>query len=457
MPARFETAPSTDAAVSLDRWWEEFNDPQLTDLIVVALANATDARLAHARIREARALRGQARAATLPTGNLTGNAAIQRTGQLGGNVLNVPGLPSANAGQGWTESYQLAFSPSWEIDLFGRLDAIRDRADLDYRAATFDYFAARMALAADVATALFNARGLAAQIEDARDTLRIARDLAATTRLGLERGLVSGADAARLDSDVANAEAEVTRLDAALRIATRSLLVLSGRPFVATDLLAITPSLPPPPALATAVPSLLLARRPDVRAAEAQLASATRAIAIDRLALFPRLTFQPGATLTSTTGLFGGTSVLWSLAAGVGLPILDRARLIQQLRVTQARGEQAVIGYEQAVQAAFRDAENTLTQLAADRARLDELGRATDRARYAFDAARTGYRIGLTDLTTLLQSERNWRQTRATLRQLQSGALGDYVAAVRALGGGWSAQAIAQSAGQPDVSLPDIR
>jgi NodT family efflux transporter outer membrane factor (OMF) lipoprotein len=454
LPPRFESAASPVASAALDRWWEGLGEAQLTDLIETALASATDARLAHARIREARALRAQARAATLPTGNLAASAAAQRTEQLAGNTTLTPGTI---AGQGWTEAYQLAFTPSWEIDLFGRLDAIRDRADLDERAAAFDYFAARMALAADVATGLFQARGLAAQEEDAAETLRIARDLAASAQLGLRRGLVSGADAARLDSDVANAEAEVTRLAAAARIAKRSLLVLSGRPFAATDQLVITPLLPPPPPLGETVPSVLLARRPDVLAAGARLASAARAIDIDRLALFPRLDFQPGATLTRTTGLFGGTSVLWSLAAGIGLPVLDRARLIDQLRVTQARGEQAVITYEQAVQSAFREAENTLTQLAADRVRLDELGRATERARYAFDAARTGYRIGLTDLTTLIQSERTWLQTRSTLRQLQSAALGDYVAAVRALGGGWSPQAVARSAGQPDVLLPDLR
>jgi len=456
LPPRFESVEASVASPELDRWWEGLGDRQLTDLIETALAGATDARLAHARIREARALRAQARATTLPTGNLVANAAAQRTEQLAGNISPTPNAPAVT-GQGWTEAYQLAFTPSWEVDLFGRLDAIRDRADLDERAAAFDYFAARMALAADVATGLFQARGLAAQQEDAAEALRIARDLAASAQLGVQRGLIAGADAARLDSDVANAEAEVARLAAATRIAKRSLLVLSGRPFVPTDALAITPLLPPPPALGETVPSVLLARRPDVLAAGARLASAARAIDIDRLALFPRVNFQPGATLTRTTGLFGGTSVLWSLASGIGLPVLDRARLIDQLRVTQARGEQAVITYEQAVQSAFGEAENTLTQLAADRLRLDELARATDRARYAFDAARTGYRIGLTDLTTLIQSQRTWLQTRSALRQLQSAALGDYVAAVRALGGGWSPQAVARSAGQPDVLLPDLR
>lgn len=459
LPPGFETPSSgAQAQAVLDRWWLVFDDRQLDDLIDTALREATDARLAHARIREARALRSQARSSTLPTGSISGSAGIQRNEQISGTSFGgIPGVPSFPSGSGWTENYQIGFQPSWEIDLFGRLDAIRDRADADYAAAAFDYYAARMALAADVAAALFDARGLAVQLEDAGETLRLARELAASARLGLARGLTSGADAARLESDVANAEAEVTRLRAALRTAKRSLLILSGRPTLPTDDLIIRPALAPPPEMPIVTPSILLARRPDVRSAELQLRSAAQSVDIDRLALFPRLDFQPGATLTRTTGDFGGTSSLWSIAAGLTLPILDRARLIAQLRVTQARGEQAVIGYERAVQNAFRDADNALTQVSADRQRLAELGRATDRARYAFDAARTGYRVGLTDLTTLLQSERSWRQTRATLRGQQSAALGNVVGAYRALGGGWSPIPTATSPGQPDVALPEIR
>jgi outer membrane protein TolC len=201
-----------------------------------------------------------------------------------------------------------------------------------------------------------------------------------------------------------------------------------------------------------ATPGLLLARRPDVRSAEVALASAARTVQIDRLALFPRFSIQPGAVLSATGG--GGTG-LWSLVAGLAVPVLDRARLLASLRVSEARGQQAVVGYEQAVQTAFGEAENALTRVDAGHRRIDQLVLATDRARYAFDTARRGYAAGLTDLTTLLQAERIWLQNRATLDAARFGLLSDTVSAIRALGGGWNPQAdLAPSAQLPSIPEP---
>lgn len=430
LPATFEApAPqSASNAVALDRWWEGFGDPQLSGLIVTALDRSTTARLAYARIVEARAARSQTRASTLPTGSISATATRQGSERLWGDGVSLDG----------SNSYQATFYPSWEIDLFGRLGAIRERADLDYRAAALDFYGARLALAGDVAAALFQARFLAVQLDDTHETLRIARELAASANLGFARGLTSGQDATRLEADVASAEAEVVRLEAELRAAKRSLLILVGNPTAETDTLAIEPGLAAPPGLPTSTPGLLLARRPDVLRAETALQAAAETIQIDRLALFPRFTIQPGVGLTATDS--GGTG-LWSLAAGMTAPILDRARLLAALRVSEARGHQAVISYEQAVQSAFGETENALTRVEAGHRRIDDLVRATERARRAFDTARRGYAAGLTDLTTLLQAERVWRQNRTTLNAARFSLLSDTVTAIRALGGGWDPQA----------------
>ena len=444
VPVAFEkAAPATAAdALALDRWWDGFADPQLSGLIATALERSTTARLAYARIVEARGTRRQSRAATLPTGSLSATATEQGSESLWGNGLS----------QGGSEAYQATFYPSWEIDLFGRLGAIRQRADLDYRAAALDFHGARLALAGDVAAALFQARFLAVQLVNARETLGIARDLARTGDLAQARGLTSGQDAARLQADLASAEGEVTRLEAELRAAKRSLLILIGDPAAATDGLAIDAALASPPALPEATPGLLLARRTDVRRAELALASAARTIEIDRLALFPRFSLQPGAVLNATDA--GGTG-LWSLAAGMTMPILDRARLLAALRISEARGQQAVVSYERAVQTAFGEAENAITRVEAGRRRVVQLARAADRARFAFDAARRGYAAGLTDLTTLLQAQRVWLQNRTTLNAAQFALLSDTVTAVRALGGGWDPQTdLGAQAPLPSISAP---
>lgn len=429
VPPAFEAqSASPDVnSVSLDRWWDDFNDPQLSSLVTTSLERSTTARLAYARIVEARAVRSQTRASTLPTGGLSAVASRQGSEPLWGDA----------AGQSASNSYQAAFSPSWEIDLFGRLATIRDRASLDYHGAALDFFGARLALAGDVAVSLFQARFLALQLSDARERLRIATELTTSGALGHEHGLTSRQDLARLQADAASGEAEVVRLEAELTTAKRSLLILIGDPAAATDTLLIEPVLDAPPALPALTPGLALARRPDVRAARIGLQSATRTIEIDRLALFPRFSLQADAGVTAMGSASDGLG-LWSLVAGVAAPVLDRAALLAALRISEARGLQAVITYERAVQAAFGEAENTLTLVAAGQRRVEQLERAAREARFAYDAARRGYASGLTDLTTLLQVESVWLQNRSALNAGRLSLLTDTVAAIRALGGGWT-------------------
>jgi NodT family efflux transporter outer membrane factor (OMF) lipoprotein len=440
LPDAFEKpGPAAAENFALDRWWEGFNDPQLSDLVAKALQRSTTIRLAYARISEARATRGQTRASTLPSGSLSASATEQGSQRLWG----------AGVTQDGSALYQGTFYPSWEIDLFGRLAAIRDRADLDYQTSALDFYGTRLAIAGDVAADLFQARYLAVQLRDARDSLRIARELSASAQLGLAHGLTSGQDAARLAADVSSAGAEVARLEAELRASKRSLLILIGEPTSATDTLAIAATLEPPPALPPATPGLLLMRRPDVRSAELQLESAAQTIRIDRLALFPQFTIQPGVGLSAASGVGTG---LWSLVAGLAVPVLDRARLLAGLRISQARGEEAVVNYESAVQTAFGEAENALTRVEAGKRRIAQLERATEQSRFAFDAARRGYAAGLTDLTTLLQSEQTWLQNRTTLNAGQFALLSDTVTAIRALGGGWDPR----SSLAPNAALPAV-
>lgn len=434
LPPKFEaraTAGPVAAALPGEAWWRDFADPQLNSLVEQALTRSTTIRLAQARIREARALRSQSRAATLPSGSVSASGTRQDSAILWGGAL----------AQDRTDSAQITFSPAWEIDLFGRLDAQRDRADSDAAAAAFDFAASRLSLAADTASALFQARLIAAQLETARGNLEISRQLARTARLGFERGLTSGQDLARLDSDAASGAAEVERLATELGIAKRSLLILVGDPAGATEALAIEPDLAPPPMLPDAAPSILLVRRPDVRSAAQSLLSANLTTRVDRLALFPRLSLQPAGGVSASSSAGGIGTGFWSLGANLAVPVLDRARLLAAMRVSEARAEQAAIRYEKAVQTAFGEAENTLARAHSGHRRAAELEDALTNAAGALDRARKGYRAGLTDLTTLLQVQRTWLQARNARDAGRAALLTDSVAAIRALGGGWSPEA----------------
>jgi len=452
LPAAYESAAAASTAQgpqALDQWWRLFDDPQLTRLIEQALVDSPDAKSALQRISEAHAVRAQTLAAYYPQGALQGSAQNQNTSESlsGLGVSTASALGGEGAGglssafitpAGDLQTYAAQFNVSYVVDLFGLQRTARRAADQDVAAARFNYEATRATLATDVATALFQARGYAIQLADARETLRIATDLAKSGELSASRGLTSTSDSARLETDVASAKAEVDRLTAVELAARRSLLALVGRGFDSIDQLQVEAVAPPPPAAPNVAPGDLLRRRPDVRQAEAQLRSAADNLALDRLALFPSFSLTPGIQLAKTGGIYALTSSIWTVGLGASEPVLDRARLLAVIRGQKARGEEAVAAYEKAVQDAYRDAENGLATFSADTKRSADLQVAQERAQFAFLAKRRGYDLGLTDLTTLLEAERTWRQTLSAYNGARTTALVDAATLFQALGGGWS-------------------
>ena len=466
-PAAYEAGGAADASLpaqALDRWWTLFGDAQLTALVEDALQRAPDARTALQRVEESRSARDQALSRFGLQGDLSGLAQVQHTAEsvsglngLGVGTTGVTGGTDSTGATGSTGTTGAVgsssaflspggtlytgggqFSVTYELDLFGRRQATRRGALADLAAARFDYEATRATLARDVATGLFQARGYAIQVDDARETARIAGDLARSARLSAARGLTSTGSAARLETDFGTAQAETTRLEALAGSSRRTLLALVGRGTEPLASLPVQPVAEPPPSPPAVTPGDLLRRRPDVREAEARLRSRAQTLKLDRLALFPTLTLAPGGQVSSVSGTYDATTTIWTAGVNAMLPVLDRPRLLAVIRGDRARGEEAVVAYEQAVQAAYRDAENGLTALASDRARVAVLTVAVDRARFAFDASRRGYELGLLDLNTLLDSERSWRAARATLTTAQIVALTDAATLFQALGGGWT-------------------
>ncbi len=456
LPAAYESgaaATSAQTPAVLDQWWRLFDDAQLSQLIEQALAASPDARSALERISEARAVRAQTLSAYYPQGALQGSAQNQNTTESvaglgvstasGAGGEGASGLSSAFiTPAGDLQTYAAQFNVSYMVDLFGLQRTARRAADQDVAAARFNYEATRATLATDVATALFQARGYAIELVDARETLRIATELAKSGALSATHGLTSTSDQARLDTDVATAKAEVDRLTAVELAARRSLLALIGRGFARLDDLQVEPIAPPPPLAPSVAPGDLLRRRPDVRQAEAQLRSAADNLALDRLALFPSFSLTPGIQLAKTGGIYALSSTIWTVGLSASEPVLDRSRLLAVIRGQRARGEEAVAAYEKAVQNAYRDAENGLATFAADTKRSADLQTAEDRARFAFQAKRRGYDLGLTDLTTLLEAERTWRQTLSAYNGARTTALVDAATLFQALGGGWSPETV---------------
>jgi outer membrane protein TolC len=470
LPAAFQGDQDADVTLrpdSLDSWWRLYDDAQLTALVEEALRNSPDARTGLQRIAQARATRAQTLSAYLPQGDLVGEAQDQYTSETMGGGLGVttglgttssagsPGSSTSSVGSGASlgattssatelttagalQTYAASYNISYELDLFGRQRAARRAANADVAAQRFDYEATRSTLATNVASALFQARGDAIQLADARETARIADELARASDVSAAHGLTATSDAARLESEAATDRAEVARLEGVARAARRTLLDLVGRGTAPLETLVVEPTAVAPPLPPAITPGELLRRRPDVREAEARLRSATWTLKLDKLQLFPDFDIAPGFELAKTAGSFASLTTIWTAGLNATMPILSRPRLLDIIRGQRAIGEQAVIAYEKAVQDAYRDAENGLNTLDSDRKRVAQLKLAVDRARFAFDAKRRGYDLGLVDLTTLLDAEVTWRTNRSTLTGAEVQGLVDSATLFQALGGGWS-------------------
>ena len=438
LPQAYEAPKGVPAgAIDLDRWWLAFGDTELNGLIDQALINNPDARSAAARLNEARANRVEALVHYLPQGDVTGSSRRTDTRQLAGTVVNIPGFSSS----GVSEAKAANFNVSWEVDIFGRFLAARKAVNGDIAAARFNYEGARASLAANVADAYFQARGLAIQLADARETARIERELydVATKRAAL--GIAATSDADRVAGDLAQAEAQAAGFEAELQAQRRTLLILAGRTIEPTASVAIDASVGKLPAVPEAIPSELLKRRPDVREAEARVAAAAGRSDADVLAFLPTLNFtpalgwsksaQPGYSVTAQSFVTGGAFTQ---------PLLSIPKLLAELKAQNARTEQAVIAYEKAVQTAFSDSEGTLIRLDADRKRVALLTDGEARAQRGYRASKIGYDRGLTDLQTALGAEQSWRATRSQLTAAQVQAFRRTVQAYKALGGGWPAE-----------------
>ncbi|QQQ03719.1 efflux transporter outer membrane subunit [Lysobacter enzymogenes] len=415
---------------ALDAWWRGFDDAQLQALVERALDAGVDARLALARLDEARAIRGQALSAYAPQGALRASAERTRSRDLD------DGPDPAD------ERARSASLPvGWELDLFGRRAAARTAADADLAAARFQYEAARAAVAAKVAQTLFEARGLAARLDDARENERIQGALAELLRRRVERGLAAAADGDRVGAELARSQAERLALQAELDAARRALLVLSGDAFAPAEALPLSAELGAAPEVPATLPGDLLDRRPDVRQAQARIHAAAGAVRLAELDFFPKLTLQATPGVSWQRGALDASRSFWTLGAGLAVPVLDRPRLLAALDLQGARGQQAALGYEQAVQAAFAEADQALLRLAAARKRAHTLDDGELRARRAFDAAQVRFQRGLGDLQALLDAEAAWRATRSARTAARLDALLGAVQACKALGGGWSATA----------------
>jgi len=424
VPAAYHgEASAAQSPEMLARWWQRLGDPVLDRLIDQAIADNLDLAASTARLKVAREALVQARAGRVPTIGASGGA---------GQNLDSGGRSDTNLSVG--------IDAAWEADLFGGVTRGIEAARADAEGATYDLAAVRIAIIAEVATNYIEARLAQQRLQIARDTLAIAQDNLEIAGWRVQAGLVSSLDSEQARAARAQAAAAIPSLERAFASATYRLSVLTGdAPGPLTDALSQPAPIPAAPQnIAVGIPADTLRQRPDVRAAERSLASATARIGVAKAALLPelRLSGNIGTSALSLGGLVD--AVTGNIFAGLSQILFDGGRLRSQVRSQQAVTEAALATYRQTVLVGLEDVENGLVALQAARARQREFAIALDAANNTAILARSQYRAGLSDFQVLLEAERSLLSAReGLLGSTADQALGT-VQLYRALGGGWN-------------------
>jgi NodT family efflux transporter outer membrane factor (OMF) lipoprotein len=442
-PAAYEAPPppETAPAAALDSWWTLYGDAQLTALVEEALRNSPDAKDAASKLQQAIEVRRSALYSYNPQGAVT--AQISKPNYTN---LNPPKGASDNPFAFnpvqflGIQTSSIGFPVTWEVDFWGRRNAARRAADADLATARFTADATRWSLAASVADSLFQARGLAIQLDQANQTQRIEQQLYDVSKARVDHGLAPESDTAQTLANLQDAQAQVQSLTAQLAAARRQLLLLVGRGVDPLASLPMAPEVGAPPPAPPSLPGELLVRRPDVRAAQERVESATGRLSLNKRALLPTFSFTPSVGLTQQGSGASSQFSYWTLAGNIAVPVLDRPRLLSQVRQQRQVAEQAVIAYEKSVQTAYSDAEQAFGFYDSDKKRVALLTEAEKNANFAYQAKQEGYARGLNDLQTTLTAEANWRQARLSLAQAQVSVMQRSVQVFKALGGGWTPQ-----------------
>lgn len=426
-----QPGPLAPLAAPADRptgWWQPLGDPVLAGLIDAGLQGNLDIEQAHARIRRSQALLAAA-AAQRPSGSLGLGA---RSAQA--SEAEAPGLARA---QRRSDSTQAALEFSWEVDLFGRLDKQAGAAAHRVRASEAQLRGVRLAVSAEIANAYFALVAAREQLELARTVAANRQQTLALVRARAGAGLAAPIDDVRALADVEAALALVPLHEAAARVATHRLAVLTGHEPAGFEVATPNALEPRSVALTIEPAAAWLARRPDVQEQEAELRARALDVEAVRAEFYPRLTISGvlGFVAGSVTGLGAANSVSWLSAPSLLAPIFDRPRIEARLAQARAGQKEALAAYRQRLLLATEEVENALARYTLGQQRLQSLQRRAQLTAEAERLARVRYEAGAADLLELLDAQRGSRQARA---ELSSGLLEQrqhLVALLKGMGG----------------------
>jgi outer membrane protein, multidrug efflux system len=447
-PVAYRTAASDTNAPSGTNsfadlgWWSTYEDPQLKAYIAEALTNSWDIKIAASRVMQAQAIARVTRSKFFPTVNAGGDLVNARTSENGPGGVPTGMDPQAKYGDAFLGV------PAYEVDLWGRLRRANESAFNQLLATEDAQRTVRQTLVAQVATTYLQLLELDLQLEIGRSSLISRTNSLELTKSREEGGVSSMQDVYQSQVLVATAEASIVNTSRLIEQTENELNILLGHnpgtvqrgiPLIDQKLLMSVPA---------GLPSSLLERRPDVRAAEHQLMAANADVGAAKAAFFPQVTLTGlfGYQSTALSDLFTPEARAWSFGPAVTMPLFTGGRLRAEYKLAKARFDESLSIYQRTVQGAFREVSDALIDYQRSQEFFDRQRALTQANRDAAGMATVRYEGGVTSYLEVLYNEQQLFDSEFGLAQARLNELLSVVQLYRALGGGWTTPASATQA-----------
>ena len=475
IPTAATTQPSrtNDRSIEITEWWATFHDPELTSLIRRAAHSNLDLRQAESRIRSARWSRVIAGSGQYPTVNLgAGYLGARGSDNVSFGLSDAFAAPStkkkaagdSNSGAGGgtssgfvlsplggggipgvqTNIYQAGFDAAWEIDVFGGTRRTIQAADADYEASIEARRDTYVRLLAEIARNYVELRQFQNQIRIATENLKTQQASLSLTQERFRAGVTTQLDVSRAQAQVAATAAGIPSLDAQMHQTIHRISVLLGeQPAALTAELTQPGTIPGvPDVVPVGVPTDLLRRRPDIRRAERELASATARIGAATADLYPKFqligTF--GFDASEFKHMFDWGSRYWSIGPSITWPVFNAGRIRANIQTYNEAQQQALTTYEQTVLQAMEDVEDSLVAYSREQMRRQALADSVAANKQSVDLATQQYRQGVVDFLTVLEAQRSLFLAEDELARSDAQIASNLVALYKAMGGGWEVE-----------------
>jgi outer membrane protein, multidrug efflux system len=423
VPSQFRAGEPQPQPVSLGdtKWFDLFQDDALRALIQESLRANYDIQIAAQRVLEAQGQVTATRSALFP--QLNAQAGASRVGLDSPIQSTVGALGVA----------------SWEIDLFGKLRRATEAARADLLAVEENRKAVMQALISDVASAYFDLREYDSEIQLVRESILTRQESVKLVTSREEGGVASLLDVDQSKTLVYSAQANLAQLEAAQEQTENLVNLLLGRPPGTVTRGKSLVEQPQPPQVPAGIPSALLERRPDLRAAEQGLISANAQVGVAKAAFYPsiNLTAAGGFQTSDLVGIVSRSGGAYSMGGLVDLPIFDAGRRSANYKIAKARREELVIGYQKAINSAFHDVSDALVGYQKNKEHTGSQTLLTETLRDQSRLANQRYIGGVSSYLEVLDTERQRLTAEQDLAQAQRDVLTSLVHLYKALGGGW--------------------